>query len=153
MKSKNLIIVNSSEFTLSLIKDGKPFVFPISCAKNGLGEKNGSNRTPRGMHKIYKKIGKNAQIGSVFKSRKEIGEIWHNAADFTENAILTRILWLEGDDKNNKNTKDRYVYIHGTNREKDVGKNHFSHGCIVMKNEDVSYLFDLVKAGDYVFIY
>ncbi|MDR0304238.1 MAG: L,D-transpeptidase [Chitinispirillales bacterium] len=153
MKSRNLIIINSSQFLLTLIKEGENFIFPVSCAKNGLGEKSGSNKTPRGMHKICKKIGKNASVGEVFLSRKETGKIWQKDVFFTENAILTRILRLDGCEKSNANTKNRYIYIHGTNRENDVGKIHFSHGCIVMKNNDVVRLFDMVKQGDHVFIY
>ena len=152
--SKNLITISFDEFTLTLIKDGEKFVFPISCGKKGLGEKSGSNKTPRGMHQIYKKIGTNAEIGSIFKSRTKTGEICDFQNDnLSENAILTRILWLDGLEKNNENTKSRYIYIHGTNKENEVGKIHFSHGCVLMKNEDIVKLFDLVKSGDYVFIY
>jgi hypothetical protein len=154
MKNKNLITVSFDDFTLSLIKDGEKFVFPISCAKSGLGEKTGSSKTPRGMHKIHKKIGANAEIGTVFKSRKKTGEICDfNNDNLGENLILTRILWLAGLEKHNENTKERYIYIHGTNCEDAVGKVHFSHGCIVMKNADILRLFNLVKADDYVFIY
>jgi hypothetical protein len=153
MKSENLIIINSSQFSLTLIKNSESLIFPVSCAKNGLGEKSGSNKTPRGMHRICKKIGKDAKIGEVFVSRKKTGNVWRQGVDFVENSILTRILWLDGCDKNNANTKSRYIYIHGTTRENDVAKIHFSHGCVVMKNEDVARLFDLVRIGDYVFIY
>jgi hypothetical protein len=152
MKNRNLIVVNSSQFSLTLIKNGENLVFPVSCSKYGLGEKGGSNKTPHGMHKICSKIGKSANVGEVFISRKKAGRIWHEGVVFAENAILTRILWLNGCDKDNMNTKKRYIYIHGTNREGDVGKIHFSHGCVVMKNSDIVQLFDSVKAGDYVFI-
>ena len=154
MKSKNLILVSFSDFTLTLTKNGEQFVFPISCAKNGLGEKSGSEKTPRGMHKICKKIGANAEIGAVFKSRKQTGETCDfNNDNLGENLILTRILWLDGLEKQNESTKNRYIYIHGTNCEDAVGKIHFSHGCVVMKNADILRLFNLVKAEDYVFIY
>lgn len=151
---KNLITISFNDFSLCLIKNGEKFVFPVSCAKNGLGEKTGSNKTPRGMHKIYKKIGTAAEIGAVFKSRKKIGEICDiNCDNLGENAILTRILWLDGLEKHNENTKSRYIYIHGTNHEGKIGKVNFSHGCVLMKNEDIVKLFDLVKTDDYVFIY
>jgi lipoprotein-anchoring transpeptidase ErfK/SrfK len=153
MKNKSLITISYNDFSLSLIKNGEKFVFPVSCAEKGLGEKSGSNKTPRGMFRIYKKIGRNAEAGTVFESRKKTGEIYKDGAAYKENAILSRILWLDGLEEHNKNTKNRYVYIHGTNRENAVGKVHFSHGCAVMKNEDVIKLFDSVKAGDYVFIY
>ena len=43
--------------------------------------------------------------------------------------VLTRILWLEGGDPENANTKSRYIYIHGTNQENLLGTP-ASHGCI-----------------------
>jgi UDP-N-acetylmuramate--alanine ligase len=153
MNDKNLITISYDDFSLVLIKNGEKFVFPVSCAKNGLGEKENSFKTPRGMHKICKKIGKNASVGEIFVSRKKTGEIWQKGVILAQNSILTRILQLDGYGKNNANTKSRYIYIHGTNREDDVGKIHFSHGCVVMKNDDIVRLFDLVRAGDYVFIY
>ncbi|MCL1947639.1 MAG: L,D-transpeptidase [Chitinivibrionia bacterium] len=153
MKNKNLITISYDDFSLVLVKDGEKFIFPVSCAKNGRGEKENSYKTPRGMFEIYKKIGKNAETGTVFESRKKTGDVYKNGLVCKENAILSRILWLNGLETHNKNTKNRYVYIHGTDRENAVGKVHFSHGCVVMKNADVLKLFDLVKAGDYVFIY
>ena len=153
MKNKNLATVSFDEFSLVLTKRGEKFQFPVSCAKNGRGEKSGSNKTPRGMFEIYKKIGKKAELGAVFKSRKQTGEVWKTGDVYKENAILSRILWLSGLENHNENTKSRYVYIHGTDKESEVGKSHFSHGCIVMKNEDVIKLFDLMETGDYVFIY
>jgi Uncharacterized protein conserved in bacteria len=46
---------------------------------------------------------------------------------------------------------DRYIYIHGTHDEKNIGKPR-SHGCIRMRNLDVIELFDRVSEGDTVFI-
>ncbi|WP_253664923.1 L,D-transpeptidase [Legionella micdadei] len=50
--------------------------YPISTGKNGLGERYGSECTPRGWHRIYSKIGLNAAVNSVFISRKWTGEIY-----------------------------------------------------------------------------
>ena len=43
----------------------------------------------------------------------------------------------------NANTHDRYIYIHGTNHEEDIGEP-ASHGCIRMRNADLVELFELV---------
>ena len=38
--------------------------------------------------------------------------------------ILTRILWLDGLEPHNANTRSRYIYIHGTNKKlSQRGKN------------------------------
>ncbi len=44
------------------------------------------------------------------------------------------------------NTKERYIYIHGTNQEQSIGQP-ASNGCIRMRNADVIRLFDLVEVG------
>jgi lipoprotein-anchoring transpeptidase ErfK/SrfK len=59
---------------------------------------------------------------------------------------LTRILWLEGLEESNRNTRDRYIYIHGTNQEHLIGQP-ASHGCIRLRNEDVMELFSMVPDG------
>ena len=45
----------------------------------------------------------------------------------------------------------RKIYIHGTQEEGLIGKP-ASHGCIRMRNNDVTELYDLVKKGLYVLI-
>jgi lipoprotein-anchoring transpeptidase ErfK/SrfK len=59
---------------------------------------------------------------------------------------MTRILWLDGLERRNANTHDRYVYIHGTNHEDKIGMP-ASHGCVRMKNADLLELFERVKVG------
>lgn len=128
--------------------------YPISSAKNGLGEQAGSYCTPRGRHRIAEKVGAGLPLHSVFKARVPTGEIWSPslAAEKPDcDWILTRILWLEGLEagKNKGGTvdsHDRYIYIHGTNEEHLIGSP-VSHGCIRMKNADMLDLFNLVKAG------
>ncbi len=128
--------------------------YPVSTAKNGLGELCGSYCTPRGRHRIAEKIGANQPLHAVFKARVPTGEIWSSELQANEpdrDWILTRILWLEGlEEGRNKggqqDTHDRYIYIHGTNEEHLIGTP-VSHGCIRMKNADVADLFDLVEEG------
>ena len=64
---------------------------------------------------------------------------------------MTRILWLDGIEPGNANTYDRYIYIHGTNHEDQIGRP-ASHGCVRMKNADVAELFRRVAVGTPVII-
>ena len=70
--------------------------------------------------------------------------------------ILTRILWLSGDElgKNrlgNVDTMQRYIYIHGSPDSAEMGKIG-SHGCVRMRNADIIELFDWVDVGTPVVI-
>jgi hypothetical protein len=124
--------------------------FPISTSRFGIGTEPGSYKTPLGNFSIGKKIGDNAPLGAVFKSRIPTGQI--GAANDPGDLIQTRILWLEGLDQENANTRDRYIYIHGTNHEDAIGTPD-SHGCIRMRNADVAALYDLVPEGTAVRIH
>jgi len=133
--------------------------YPISTARNGLGEQCGSYCTPRGRHRIAERIGAGQPLFAVFKARVPTGEIWSRDLEANEpdrDWILTRILWLDGlEEGRNKggqqDTHDRYIYIHGSNEEHLIGQP-VSHGCIRMKNADVAELFDLVEEGTEVVI-
>ncbi len=128
--------------------------YSISSAKNGTGEVEGSFCTPTGQFKIAEKIGKDLALGSVLVGRKPTGEIYsaqlskeHPNRDW----ILTRILWLDGMDAHNKNTKNRYIYIHGSPDKTNLGVPG-SKGCIQMKNQEMIELFDIVQTGEDVAI-
>ena len=64
----------------------------------------------------------------------------------TQDLVFSRILWLDGLEEHNANTRERFVYIHGTKHEDKIGTPD-SHGCIRMRNADVIELFDLVEVG------
>jgi lipoprotein-anchoring transpeptidase ErfK/SrfK len=85
----------------------------------------------------------------IFKARQPTGAIG-SAADEADH-VQTRILWLDGLDADNANTKDRYIYIHGTNAEHLIGTP-ASHGCVRLTNHDVIDLFDAVPEGTEVVI-
>jgi lipoprotein-anchoring transpeptidase ErfK/SrfK len=133
--------------------------YPISTAKNGIGEIKGSECTPCGWHRIRAKIGNSQPINSVFVGRRQTGEIYNTelAKEFpNRDWILTRILWLDGLEagKNrygNVHTASRYIYIHGCPDELITGQPE-SHGCIRMKNADVLDLFNRIPVGTKVFI-
>jgi lipoprotein-anchoring transpeptidase ErfK/SrfK len=118
----------------------------ISTSKSGLGSIPGSNRTPTGRFRVAEKHGQHAPRGTIFKSRQPAG-LWREAGPpGPDDLITSRILWLDGLEKHNANTFDRYIYIHGTNQEHLLGTP-ASHGCIRMKNDDVIRLFDQVSVG------
>jgi lipoprotein-anchoring transpeptidase ErfK/SrfK len=123
--------------------------FPVSTSALGLGTELGSYKTPVGRFRISEKIGEGEPLGAVFKGRVPTGEL---GADATEgDLILTRILRLDGLDEANANTRERYIYIHGTNHESLVGTA-ASHGCVRMRNRDILELFGLVESGTEVVI-
>ena len=119
--------------------------YPISSSRFGLGSEPGSNKTPVGRFRIGEKIGHDMPSGTIFRGRLPLGP--GQPLPDTEDWITSRILWLEGTDPDNSNTKDRYIYIHGTKHEDRIGRPD-SHGCIRMRNADVIELFDLVQKGN-----
>lgn len=124
---------------------------PPSCIENSYG-------TPLGLHKITDKIGTNAKIGMVFKSRKPTGKCYteYDNPEAPQNLITTRILRLRGLEAGINqgpkcDTYKRYVYIHGTNCEKAIGRP-ASAGCILMRNKEVIELYEKVASGSLLLI-
>ena len=130
--------------TLTLHGLEMPRTYQVSTSQFGLGFEPGSFKTPLGRFAISKKIGDGAALGAVFKSRVPTGEIGDPANP--EDLVQTRILGLHGLDPENANTMERYIYIHGTNHEEQIGTA-ASHGCIRMRNADVAELYELVNEG------
>jgi L,D-transpeptidase YbiS len=126
----------------------------ISTARNGVGEENGSEKTPRGAHYIRARIGAGLPADAVLVSRRPTGEIYSpslRAAFPNRDWILTRILWLCGLEpgKNrlgNVDTMHRYIYIHGCPDEDPMGVPG-SRGCVKMRNSEIIELFDRVAPG------
>lgn len=121
-----------------------------STSKFGIGFTPGSNKTPLGQFIVKEKHGAGADSGTIFKSRKPVGQ-WTPGMETTSDLVLTRILWLHGTEPRNENTFQRYIYIHGTNNEISLGRP-ASHGCVRMRNSEVIELFDLVQVGTPVLI-
>ena len=108
-----------------------------------------------GWHRIHARIGAGAPLGTVFESRVPTGRVWRGEAAEAD-LILTRVLTLEGlEDGVNRgpgrDSLERYIYLHGTNHEDQLGRP-ASHGCVRLANADVVELFDRVAEGDPVFI-
>ena len=139
------IVVSVPEQVLRLY-DGNAVIREYRCStsKYGLGTEPGSNFTPLGRFRIDRKIGHGAEPRTIFKSRRVVG-IW-DGGPAPEDYVLTRILWLDGLEEQNANTRSRYIYIHGTNQEELIGTP-ASHGCVRLTNADVIDLFDRVDEG------
>lgn len=129
---------------------------PCATAANGTGSKMDSYKTPLGWHSVKRKIGQDAPIGQVFRSAQATKEIWKPGHPSKEDLVLTRILWLTGEEPGKNlggdvDSYSRYIYIHGTNEEEKIGTPS-SHGCIRLKNVDVVKVFDLIAEGTPVLI-
>jgi L,D-transpeptidase YbiS len=99
---------------------------------------------------VAEKIGAGLPEGAILRGRKPTGETWNasNAQTFAgDDLVLTRILWLSGLEPHNSNTRERYVYLHGTNHEDRLGEP-ASQGCVRFRNSDIVELFDLLEVGD-----
>jgi L,D-transpeptidase catalytic domain len=119
--------------------------YPVSTSQFGVGDNPGTCATPLGHLKIAEKIGAGAPLGMVFKDRRPTGEILVPNAPGRD-PIVTRILWLKGLEPQNQNAYGRYIYIHGTPVENQLGKP-ASYGCIRMRSQDVAQLFTTVGVG------
>ena len=152
------IVIDTDNQRLYLIQGEQVLAaYPVSTAKKGLGNRNNSYQTPTGTHRICRKYGKDAPIGTIFRARRNTGKIakiYTDKTDTPKDYVTTRILRLEGMESGvNKgrgvDSYRRMIYIHGTPEEGLIGRP-ASHGCIRMKNRDVIALFDAVPVGTLV---
>lgn len=156
MKADPLLLrIDVARQVLEVMHDGVvEQVFPVSTALKGVGERKGSEQTPRGAHYVRARIGGDLPPGAVLRGRRFTGEIWTPelaAAHPERDWILSRILWLCGLERGRNrlgdvDTQQRYIYIHGTPDSEPMGEPR-SHGCIRMRNADMIALFDRVPAG------
>jgi len=155
------LLIRISEQMLYVLDELEEVVqrYPVSTSKFGVGNKDGSFRTPTGKHCVKQKIGEQASINEVFVGREPLGvldELRAEQIDLPEDIITSRIMWLQGLEPgvnlgNDIDSYQRYIYIHGTSEEDKIGTA-ASHGCIRMRNEDVIDLFDQVETGCEVLI-
>ncbi len=148
-----LLVVSASMQKMVASLDGEvKAVYTISTAKAGLGQRDGSGKTPLGWHKVTEWIGEGAMHGQVFVSRRPNDEILHYSQwsqPNSEDKVVSRIMWLSGlepgfNQGGNVDSHSRYIYLHGTNQEHLLGTP-ASHGCIRMYNRDVIELFSKTK--------
>ena len=132
----------------------------VSTALLGVGQLQGSFKTPLGLHYVRAKIGNDAPVNAVFVGRRQTGEIYTpqlREQSKDRDWILTRIMWLCGLEpgKNrlgNCDTFRRYIYIHGCPDDARMGTPG-SHGCVRMHNHELIELFNRIKVGVRVFIH
>jgi len=127
--------------------------FLVSTSAFGVGQKENSNQTPLGLHRVSRKIGGGHMIGTVFRGRVPVGLTWQGMPEAT---IAHRILWLEGLERGKNAGGDvdsfkRYIYIHGFADEFTLGRP-ASHGCIHLAAKDLIRLYDMVPEGTLVWI-
>ena len=124
--------------------------YAVSTSKFGIGDRPGSCCTPLGKHEIIAKIGHGLPAGAVLKSRQWNGEVLRPNAPGRD-PIVSRILWLRGLERTNRNAFNRYIYIHGTTEEARLGTP-ASYGCIRMSARDVIDIFNKTGIGAKVVI-
>jgi hypothetical protein len=156
--ARHLLAVGLARQTASLFEraDGgyaPRKTFRCSTSKFGVGERAGSNMTPRGLHRVAQKIGGGWPVGTVFKGRQVLGYTWQGRPLAP---IAHRILWLEGLESGlnrggNVDSFQRYIYIHGTGDETTLGRP-ASHGCIHLSANDLLPLYDKLPVGTLVWI-
>src|SRR5213082_3786603 len=148
--ARTKIDVSVRDQRLILTRDGEELrSYPISTSRFGIGIQEGSMKTPLGIFRIAEKIGDGAAPGTIFKARIALGP--DDPLPDTDDFITSRILWLDGLEEHNANTRDRFIYIHGTKHENKIGTAAI-HGCVRMRNADVIELFELVDEGTPVVI-
>lgn len=143
MQTSRINIHISIRDQLLTVKEGETPVrsYPVSTSRFGLGTEEGSLKTPLGRFRVAEKIGGDMPAGTIFQSRVPLKP--DDPLPPTEDVVMSRILWLDGLDEHNANTRHRFIYIHGTKHEGKIGSA-ASCGCIRMRNADVVELFDLV---------
>lgn len=152
--TRYVLVVNIARQTTALFEKGVlKKTFRCSTSKFGIGEIAGSNRTPRGLHRIAEKIGGGWPAGTAFKGRKPVGFTWRGMAAAT---ITSRIFWLEGlepgfNRAGRMDSHARCIYIHGTGNEPALGRPD-SHGCVHLAAQDLIPLYDKLPAGSLVWI-
>ncbi len=145
------IIISVPDQQLALINRGKLISkYAISTSRFGLGDGNGTYRTPLGTLFVSAKFGDHLPAGAVIKNRVPTGEIVDVNAPGRD-AIVSRVIWLRGMEQQNSSARGRCIYIHGTPEERRIGTP-ASFGCIRMRSRDVIALYDLAHIGMHVTI-
>ena len=135
------LVLDHRHQSLFLLQHGTVFArLPVSTAQAGSGETTDSGKTPRGWLRICAGFGQDCHASTMFVSRKPVGH--YPAATMHTDPILARILWLEGVQLHNRNTKERMIYLHGCADHASLGLYAKSHGCIRLHPQDMIYLFN-----------
>jgi hypothetical protein len=145
------VLISVPDQRLAVVRDGELVArFPVSTSRFGTGDSFYSYRTPLGELRVCDKIGGDLPPGAVIRHRAPTGEVLPVNAPGRD-PIVTRVIWLDGLEPQNKNARSRGIYIHGTPQEWTIGKP-MSWGCIRMRSRDVIKFFDEIPVGTVVCI-
>ena len=112
------VLISIADQKMAVLRDGGLIQkFPVSTSRFGAGDAYRSYKTPLGQLRVCDKVGEDLTQGAVIKHRSATGEVLDVNAPGRD-PIVTRILWLEGLEEQNRNAKERGIYIHGTPEEK-----------------------------------
>jgi len=140
------VVVSVAEQKLALMRNGEIVrIYPVSTSRFGIGDAYGTYRTPLGRLRVSDKIGDGLAAGAVIRHRSPTGEVLAPNAPGRD-PIVSRILWLDGLEPQNRHAFDRFIYIHGTPEERNIGTP-ASYGCIRMRSRDVIELYNTVGVG------
>ena len=148
-----LALVSIARQELRLWDEGRlRLATKVLTARNGPDCREGSGGTPTGWHRVVAVIGSGMPSEMRFASREPVG-LW-DGQPCEEDLILARIFRLEGlEEGRNRgpgvDSFERYIYLHGTNREDLLGTP-ASHGCVRLSNRDCLRLESLLQVGDLV---
>jgi len=145
------VVVSVKDQKMGIYRSGQLInTYKVSTSKFGVGDRPGSCCTPLGKHEVVAKIGHGLPPGAVLKSRQWNGEVLKPNAPGRD-PIVSRILWLSGQEGTNRNAYGRFIYIHGTTEENRLGAP-ASYGCVRMAANDVIKVFERVPIGASVVI-
>ncbi len=138
------VFISIPDQAMALV-DGDEVVarFPVSTSRFGIGDDPGSYKTPKGALIISGKVGDSLVPGVRLAPHAAITGTTPQNAEHRD-VIVSRALWLTGEEDCNRNAFQRNIYIQGTPEEKLLGKP-ASWGSILMRSEDILNLYDMVE--------
>lgn len=122
--------------------------YKVSTGAKGLGNLLNSDRTPTGVFELQNPEGKEKPLGYILGPRKShrVGKIEKNLTNGRGAALMTtRKVPVNGIEQANRNALRRGVAVHGTNKEKKLGRA-ASGGCVRMGNDEAVEFADAVAA-------
>ena len=161
-KNDTILMINGHKQKFELYKGGSVVLSgKVSTGKGGFGNKPGGNRTSTGLMQVSSIAGKGEELYTVLvglrptSPRIVLGPniTSPRASEGHAAEVTTRALVLSGLEEENANVQDRNIYVHGTNRERNLGSRS-SGGCIRVSNDNIVKLADEhMSSGDYVYVY
>ena len=156
-----IIIIWGPTQTLYYTTNGKnaSLVTKVSTGSNGFGNTSDDNKTSTGLLRVSGKI--SGKPYEVLVAKTPTGKILGPNVDSArvdkegkrhKAEVLTGILELSGLEECNKNTLQRNIYIHGTNKENSLGGKH-SGGCIRVSNDVIKKFLSSVDVNTKVYVY